>query len=381
MRLTPPSHQRQSVSRPYSRSPGGLLVPLHATLAGRVRWQVLDERGVPEIPRTPSGTPVGPTEGVEQPNLITDLGMDRMAVLDAFGVLPGSTATWRRRMAVGTGSTAPDVSDTTLDNEVQRDASAGTFNNGSTSYELDATANVWTATSVVRRVVTMTADRNLTEFGFAQNTTADIIIRELLRDGGGTPITVSLLTGKTLLVTHTLIVELPAPVAGLSASINIEEYDAGNNLTATIPVDVTHGGHTSTLADQTGIPLVWDAWVPHKQGLDGVRAVTNDGVTYARDSALETGADLDPQTSTNTAPQGTYSTPSYANGSFQRIKRWELSAGQLNRAWHGYALTGGSSSVSTRRSGWLVVFDGSTSYTKVNTDTLRVGFVSTWARA
>ena len=111
---TPQSRPKASASRPRERAPGGLVIPVRATLAGYVRWRVLDERGHPEAPRNPAGTALASPDGVLQPNLITNLGLNQIAFTDALETRT-SVAGWRRRLAVGTGSTTPAVTDTVLD--------------------------------------------------------------------------------------------------------------------------------------------------------------------------------------------------------------------------------------------------------------------------
>ena len=357
------------------QTPGGLVIPMHATLAGRVRWQVLDERGVPEIPRTPSGVAVGPAEGVEQPNLITDLGLNRMgAALNVFDTSTGSANGWRRRMAVGTGSTAPNVADTTLDNEVQRDASSGAFTAGGTTYELDTGDDVWRAVSFVNRVVTMTADRNLTEFGFAQATSADILIRELLRDGGGTPITVSLLNGKTLRVTHTLTVEIAAPAAGTPATINVEEYDAGNNLVASTPYDVVYGLTAGTGGAQG--TRTFQIWNPR----ESIPTQASFGAAFAFTSPFAYQRIVDVN-GANASSVATAAPQAYVNDSFEAIKRSAFGTGQANAALHTLGMGSFFGGSGSQTASLLIEFDDPATYTKANTDTLRVGIVSTWARA
>ena len=352
------------------QTPGGLLIPLHATLKGRVRWQVLDERGVPEIPRTPSGIPVGPVEGVEQPNLITNRGLDGIAQTNWNGTSPTSTtasaSSWRRRLAIGTGSTAPDVTDTTLDNEVQREATSGTFSNGSNTHFLDDVANDFVAESLVTRLATMTEARNLTEFGFSYLTTDNIFIRELLRDGGGTPITVSLLEGKTLRVDHTLEVRIPAPVAGTPVTINVEEYDAGSNLTATIPYNVVHGPVADGLSG-SNISGVFSIWNP----------ANNVGKTFLQlTSAYTYDRASHPSPSGQESLGGMTGHETYQIGTYARRRFHTIPTGEANSAWHGYSVLSG---MNTRQ--YVVVFDDPATYTKANTDTLQAGLVSAWARA
>lgn len=356
----------------HQRTPGGLLLPMRATLKGRVRWQVLDERGVPEVPRSPSGFPLAPAEGVEQPNLITDLGLDQIAAYDCFDVT--TTTGWRRYLAVGTGSSAPANGDTTLDAEVQRAASSGSFSAGGNSYELDDATDVWRASSLVTRLVTMTADRNVTEFGLSPAASGAIGIRELLRDGVGNPITVSLLNGKSLRIDHTLVVEIAAPEAGTPATINIAQYDAGNNLVGTTPLNVVHGGHLHLTASEA---WPFNIWNPYSVTSQAVRRITST-LAYARRDAVTT--QIDPNA--NTSSSHALSLGSYVAGTYQRTKRTTIAAGSLNAAWFGFIMSSNSSgNFPTNRSGWLVLFDDPASYTKQNTDTLRLGLVSSWARA
>lgn len=370
------------MSKPSSvtRTPAGLLIPTRAALRGRVRWQVLDDRGVPEIPRSPSGFAIAPIEGVAQPNLITDLGLDAVASEDVFSVSPSSTLTWRRRLAVGTGSTEPDPSDTALDAEVQRDATSGTFSNGSNAYELDTDANLWRATSLVTRLVTMTADRNLTEFGLAQATTADLRIRELFRDELGDPVTISLLNGKTVRLDHTLTVEIDAPPAGTAATLNVEEYDAANVLVDTIAYDIVFGGriwsaNSGTIAST--LPEIFEQWNPQKSGSFGVSARrVRIALAYTRESSAQMNSTyVDPETGLAASAE------TYSAGSYQRIRRVTFPTGTANGEWHGIWFSDSTFNQSARHGGIHVQFDGPAFYEKVNTDTLRVGLVSTWARA
>lgn len=357
----------------HQRTPGGLLLPMRATLKGRIRWQVLDERGVPEVPRNPSGFPLAPAEGVEQPNLITDLGLDQIAAYDCLNVT--TTDGWRRYLAVGTGSSTPANGDTTLNAEVQRAASSGSFSAGGNSYELDDATDVWRASSLVTRLVTMSADRNITEFGFSPVASGAIGIRELLRDGVGNPITVSLLNGKSLRIDHTLVVEIAAPEAGNAASININEFDAGNNLVNTIALDITHGGHVQLLTG-SHISDLFNVWNPNAAPFNiFLKRITGERA-YGRAAVYINNSD-------NVSPGGAggvsgWAWEAYVPGAHERLKRVTLSTATENGDWYGYLVSGDSDHAV---SGWLIHFDGPSTYTKANTDTLRVGLVSSWARA
>jgi hypothetical protein len=124
---------------------------------------------------------------------------------------------------------------------------------------------------------------------------------------------------------------------------------------------------------------VYLAWDP--SGSDtahGVRGFNKD-FAYARVNAF-VDADRIPATG------GTLATrvfEAYLPGTYERTNRMTVPVGSANEAWYGYyvavhTVTGTAGII---RSGWMVLFDSPGSYTKQETDTLRVGFVSSWARA
>ena len=352
-----------------TNEPKGILIPIHATIKGKVRWQVLDERMVPEIPRGPNGFPLGPIEGIEQDNLITDHGMNRIAVLNLFSTAVGA-GHWRGRLAVGTGTALPAVTDTTLQAEVQRAATSGAFPAGANTFRLDTTANNWVSTSMVTRIVTMTADRNLTEYGFAQETTADIHIRERLRDGGGNPTTVTLLNGRSLRVDHTAAITIAAPSAGHTATINIQEFDAAGVLVSTTAYSILFGLWANNLANESfGLQQMFEwCWSPFvgettPNTAKGLGPITL--TAYARQLAAQ---------STGMARAAITLEP-YVDGSFQRIKRGLVPTGAFNQVWNQYTMAFG-----VGEGGLYVRFTAPTSFTKANTHTLRCGMISTWAR-
>lgn len=346
------------------QTPEGLVIPVHASVRGEFTWRVYDQEMRPEIPRTPSGIPIAGLEGVKQSNLITDLGMDNMTLYNPWYSQDNQpTLHWRRRLAIGTGSTDPDVTDTTLDNEVQRaDLSNGGFA-ASVATVLDTEDNLWRDTFTVNRVITMTDDRNLTEIGIAFDASAGLHIRELLRDGGGDPITVSLLNGKVLRVTHTLITEIEAPSAGHSGSIDIEEYDAANNLEDTLTRDTVYGFASSPASGDTlrGALSLWMPGGTDPFGGTAVRQITA-AYTYGR-TTIPTMAGSD---------AAALSYTSYTPGSYTRTRRGTAGAATGVGNWHGIFFRnffGG---------GFVVDFDSP--YNKSNVDTMRVGVISTWGR-
>lgn len=336
---------------------------MHATLKGRVRWQVLDERGVPEIPRTPSGIPVGPAEGVKQDNLITNLGLDHIGLYSIYSTIISSNAA-RRYLAVGTGSAAPSNTDTTLDNEAQRASDAGAFPVSNQTMSLDTDNDLWVGDFLETRIVTMNTDRNLTEFGLSPSNSADIGIRELLRDSGGNPIPVTLLDGKSLRVDHTYTITLPAPANGIATAFAVDEYDAGNNLIQSIPYDLIHGGWVTALNHDSLLRLFM-TWAPVSTFITNALMFTSNQ-SYNRVGNI------------SGAPTVTRELVPYVPGSHESIKRFTFNAGQYNTDLYGAAFRASSSG---QNGGHVFLFDDPATYEKQNTDTLRIGLVSTWARA
>lgn len=125
----------------------------------------------------------------QQHNLFLDSGLDRIgqsvggasgAVINASGDLT--------HFAVGTGSAPPDITDTTLDNELVRttETAPGAFDGvrrvADGVYEVERTFEFGFAQ----------ANGNLTEVGCGWGAgPANLWMRELIRDSGGTPITLT----------------------------------------------------------------------------------------------------------------------------------------------------------------------------------------------
>jgi len=121
------------------------------------------------------------------PNLITDVGMD------AIGARVGLSSLFNY-LGVGTDSTAPNVSDTTLGAEVDRTNSAGGF--GATSGYVTGSGGALDAPywyqERIRLFLEGEGNGNLTELGWFQTTPGSTMtVRSLFKDGTGTPITVT----------------------------------------------------------------------------------------------------------------------------------------------------------------------------------------------
>lgn len=336
-------------------------VRVHVGMRGEVRWRVLDERGVPEIPRNPSGFAIAPIEGVRQSNLITDLGLDRV-VGATFGVL-GSA--YRNYLHIGTSSAVPATTDTALGAEVQRGTTQGSTDSalsGDTGY--DAINEKYIYGAQISKAITLAAPQNLTEFGFGDTNDTSVSIRELFRDETNTPITVSLLAGKIIDVQHTLRLEIAAPSAGTAGGFNLEQYDAANTLTSTTPYSYVAGPFVPSGAS-ANVSAMLGAWNP-----------ASNSAFVQRVSAASAYGPLGNPTRDN-AQSAAGVLASYTLGTYTRTRNVFMEVDDLNGTWYGIVLLGSSLTLG----GYHVQFASPTTYVKPNSDTLSMSFVSTWGRS
>lgn len=145
---------------------------LHCSIAGRFKLQV----------RRPDGSVKELLDW--QDNLITNLGMDSLGGNTAFGPF----------LQVGSGTSPPAVTDTTLGSKV---AHASTSPSVSMQYP--------------RAICTYTANFGtgaaagiLTELGLSSNTTGDLRTRAQFVDSGGAPTSVTVLPDEQLIVTYVI---------------------------------------------------------------------------------------------------------------------------------------------------------------------------------
>ena len=362
-----------------TRSPSGLIIPgLKATVRGEVRWQVLDERGVPEVPRNENGFAIAEAGGVAQSNLITNLGMDRMPSQSVFTTNPDSTSHWRRYLRVGTGSVEPAFADVDLGAQVESPSAAFlSFTPDTQTFALDTTDNVWRAVLTTRRTLQMTANRNLTEFGFSNVATAgDLRIRELFRDGGGVPVTVTVLSGKYIKVDHTLTIEIPAPAAGATVVRNIDTYDAGGALVSSVPYTLRYGLTTDVAG---GGNIYWArSWDPAFAPLAMYRMRSS--IAYERINAGSwTFNDSTGQFDGSDA--ASYGLGGYVDGTYYRDKAAAWIPGEGAGTMHGYIANSLGTNTAFRPSGVFVHFDSPATYVRGELDLMTVASRSSWARA
>lgn len=193
-------------------------------------------------------------------NLITNDGLDKFNTLNI-----GSCATYA---GVGTGSTAPAVTDSALVAEITPTATHRTSANGGITV---ADSYVVGPPDAGQRKITYLfdfsqANGNLTEIGlFENNSTGKMWTRQLLKDGTGTPTTVVKTVNDQLRVTYTIQI-IPPQADVVSGTITISGVDyvfttrAANvgtatwntNLWGTNVTDQLNGGNTEAFDNVMG---------------------------------------------------------------------------------------------------------------------------------
>jgi len=130
----------------------------------------------------------------EFPNLITNIGLDRM----------GTDGDFLNYIYLGTGSATPSFTDTAMN--VFRAASS-TSSTGSDVFTAASTSPYYGQITKVMRFAAGVATGNLTEVGVGWSNTGasnSIFSRALILDNGGNPTSISLLADEILDVTYTL---------------------------------------------------------------------------------------------------------------------------------------------------------------------------------
>lgn len=171
-----------------------------AGLEGWVGWQLIDRQG-----RAVSGG--------EQHNLILDTFLDQIGTTQTLDGL-ASLHNFLSHFAVGVGSVAPDVTDTALDSELARTATQ-------TASSTTRVANGVYELMLEREFDFGVGNGNLTEFGFAAGASSQMLVRELFRDAGGNPVTITKTSSYKLRIRYTLTVTLSPVTLATPASFTI----------------------------------------------------------------------------------------------------------------------------------------------------------------
>jgi hypothetical protein len=342
------------------------VIPVHVGLRGAYSWRALNPDGTPtlvDVLDRHGAVLRRVSEGPVCSNLITNAGLDNLVGLVDL-------ASWRANLAVGTSSTEPDVTQIALGAEVQ---------NGGTGVAVADSVNASGDTLEVRarvgRQITMTADRNLTEFGLRPTAGSNISIRELFRDEFGEPVTLSLLNGKILQVNHEIAIDLPR--SGVFTSFDIEERDASNTLVSTTTHDIEIGWDSSTVGTvaierMVTLPAaVGTSFFPFFRRRES--AVSLPGTLAGTFSA----------DSNRYSPiHSSWSLSTYTGGSYARDRSITVPISSVNGVYRGFDYGEGNSSGGANPvAGVMVRFITPATFEKLNTHTLAIAFRHTWGRA
>lgn len=279
----------------------------------------------------------------ESPNLILNQGLNRLGHL-------GSATAILQAVQVGTGSTPPTVTDSSLANYLN-----GTSTNQGGFSEYIAGPPAYVRTVVTRRFPAGAAAGNLSEVGIGwSSSTGSLFSRALIKDGSGNPTTITVLPAEALDVTYELRLYIPGDVTG---SIT----DAASGVTHDYiirPQNVS-----STLYWDAGLWSSGTAAVGHQLG----------SYSWAYNGTIGTATASPSGSSYGSSSITTLSTAAYSNNSYKLVMTMGFGLNEGN-------LSGGIRSISlpNKITAWQVQF--TPAIAKTGTKTLSLTFEFSWAR-
>lgn len=160
------------------------------------------------------------------PNLITDIGLDRLFVGGVFGMGAPSA------IQIGTGNAAPAATDTTL----QSFSAAATAVQGALSQSYTAGPPDYHTISITHRFALGALNGNYSEVGIGWTSPGNLWSRALIVNGGGSPTPITILSDEQLDVTYVCRIYPPAGDTTGSITLDGVTYSytmrpAGVNLT------------------------------------------------------------------------------------------------------------------------------------------------------
>lgn len=273
-------------------------------------------------------------------NIITNGGMDRL------GSASGSIGSVINYVQVGTGSTAPAVTNSSLANYL-----VGTSRSLNYSVSYGGSPTFHTEGIFTWQFDQGVAAGNLSEIGVGWALNGSLFSRALILDGNGNPTTITVTSIEFLTVTYKL-----------------RMYPPTTDVTGTITLDGSNYNYIVRASEAGG-----SSWYSHGQGGYGSGPVSN-LVAYTGDIGSVTYRPSGSSSSFNSASVAAYSSGSY--------KRTFIYGANINNA----NLTGGIRSIAfsfSNSSGfpqmqWQCQFDPK--IPKDNTKTLSLTFEVSWAR-
>lgn len=212
------------------------IIEIKSALEGIIKLEIIKEDGT-----------LKEAEGLNKPfyNLITDAGLNS---LGGGYQLSGGGGGAFRYCRVGTSSTPPTVSDTTLGAQTGRASPTGTTTN-SVQY---TTTPYYSQHQAVYTFAVGAVSGNLTEIGFFTDSSGGTMwSRALIKDSGGKPTTLTLLAKEQLKVTYTVIRYIPTSLTG-SFTLNT------NGTPSTINYNIIPANISSTLSSWTAGKVICD---------------------------------------------------------------------------------------------------------------------------
>lgn len=273
-------------------------------------------------------------ETAESPNIITNIGLDQLAV--------GATI---NTCYVGTGTGVPAATDTTLFNYLTNTSTITASGTGTAS----GAPLYYTEAYVTFRFPTGVAAGNLTEVGVGWSTlpTGAIFSHALIVDGGGTPTSITVLADEVLDVTYI--------------------WRFYPNVTDVNTPSVTIGGVGYSCVTR---PALVNSWSPSAVRAQAIFASGGSAIAYSGALGLITS---NPAGSSSNATST--SVGSYTAGSFTRraIFTWNLGAGNVGGIQSVQSYWGASAACRFQTS-------FSPNIPKDNTKVLSLTFDVTWGR-
>jgi hypothetical protein len=266
-----------------------------------------------------------------------------------------TTAEARDSKAVSTQNfTLWHISQTDLENEIDRDDDDGGFNTEHTqTISRNAVAEQVVGEFSTVRVIEFSSEYNLTEWGISDVSSGPLLIRELFRDINGDPDVITVQPEQQLKLTHTLIVTLQ----GWGVATYNPTYREDGENDGTKAMDSTLYS-TSTNNDERLFTNIFD---PSASG--------------AALATTETSPSSTVDTQFTNPDEGTVELLDYVAGDYQRTKRLKFAPAEANGDITGISLSAGTS-VTGKAVGYKNIL--AAAFTKLNTHRLNLDILVTW---
>ena len=231
-------------------------------------------------------------------NLITDVGLDSVASAD-----------WKKTCQIGTGTTAPSVTNTSL-----ATAFASTQSQTAETYESGGSPTYWVQVST-SYTFPVGVFGTFTEVGISRGlhtaSPSYLFSRELIRDGAGNPTSITVLSDEYLIVTYRI--RLYPPLTDVTGTVNI----AGTDYTYILRAQLAGNFY---------------GWFAGLQGTGGAFGYYNRGNGYGMYKAYSGDIGTITGTPSGSVANGSFlvDAPAYINGSYYRRNTYAFDFGVAN---------------------------------------------------